>query len=349
MSEKIKRLLFTEEPYFDESFIGYIARLADLNEIPDINWILKLVKPGKFNKYDYKYSFDFRIDVSILSKITGVDESKLLNLLYLNVNGQIRYREENLTIFNQSIRHDLICRENPKICPRCLAQENYCRKIWEFAFVTTCPIHQCLLLDYCPKCLKKISWARPKTNLCHCGFDFRKTEIFHLKEIELRLSKYLYQHFDLFTGQPEFSFVYPLKTLLFPELVILLLFVASDFSVIIYDGYNSTFFKYMPNKLTHTYLTLALNVFENWADNYHIFIRDWHKREDRQNLSRKPLDSVDFMFYSETYAYETFNFALYKYFYGKRFAFMRREFENFLEKFVAGDFLEQPSLFDNFD
>lgn len=30
MSEKIRRLLFTEEPYFDESFIGYIVRLADL-------------------------------------------------------------------------------------------------------------------------------------------------------------------------------------------------------------------------------------------------------------------------------------------------------------------------------
>jgi len=50
-----------------------------------------------------------------------------------------------------------------------------------------------------------------------------------------------------------------------------------------------------------------------------------------------------------TYAYEIFNFALYKYFYEKRFAFMRREFQNFLEKFIAGDFLEQTSLFHNFD
>lgn len=248
----------------------------------------------------------------------------------------------------QLIHHDLIRRENPKICSRCLAEKNYCRKVWELSLVTACPIHQCLLLDNCPSCLEKIDWARPKINLCHCRFDFRNAKIFHLKEIELRLSKYLYQQFNLSTGQPEFSFAYPLKTLSISALIKLLLFVAAYFSVS-YDNYGEGFFKYISNNLLHGYLTSAMNVFENWADNYHLFVRDWHKGKRRYYLSRKPLDLWDFQFYAETDDYEIFNFVLYEYFYGKQFAFLRREFEKFLEKFIAGDFPNQPSLFDNFD
>jgi hypothetical protein len=348
MSKKIKRLLFTEEPYFDESFIGYVKRLADLNEIPDIRWILKLVKSSNFSNYDYKYSFDFRIDVSILSKITGVGASKLLDLLYFSPDGQVRCKDEYLMIFNHYIHYDLICRENPKICPRCLAEQNYCRKVWELVPITACPIHQCLLIDHCPKCSKKIDWARPKIHLCHCKLDFRETEIFHLKEIELRLSKYLYQQFDLFTGQPEFSFGYPLETLSSSELLKLLLFVGAYFSVKS-DIFGNSFFKFMSNSVLHWYLTLAMSIFENWAENYYIFVKDWHKREIRYCLGRKQLNLTDFRFSLRTEDYEIFNFVLYKHFYGKQFAFLRREFENFLEKFIAGDFLEQPSLFHKFD
>lgn len=98
MDEKTTRLLFTEEPYFDESFIGYIMRLAELNEISDIRWILKLVRPGKFFSYDFKFSFDFRINASNLSKITGVEQPILSNLLYYHEAGQIRGRDESLSV-----------------------------------------------------------------------------------------------------------------------------------------------------------------------------------------------------------------------------------------------------------
>lgn len=99
----------------------------------------------------------------------------------------------------------------------------------------------------------------------------------------------------------------------------------------------------------HAYLTSAINVFENWSENYLIFIRDWHKQKRERFLNRKPLDLPDFQFYDKTYDYEIFNYRLYKLFYGKNFAFLRREFENFLEKFIAGDILDELSLFDDFD
>lgn len=100
----------------------------------------------------------------------------------------------------------------------------------------------------------------------------------------------------------------------------------------------------MPNELMHSYLTSAINVFENWAENYHIFIRNWHKRRRSFLLNRKPLDLSDRRHYFETYDYQIFNYGLYNLFYGKNFAFLHREFENFLDKFIAGDILNKPSF-----
>lgn len=344
----MSRLLFTEEPYFDESFIGYIMRLADLNDIPDIRWILKMLRPGKFYKYDYRYTFDFRINIAQLAEITGVDREKLSRLLYTDGNKNLSFSSGTLLFFDKSLYHAFVLREKPKICPKCLAERNYCRKIWEIALVTTCPLHKCLLLDYCPNCLQKLDWSRPKIYLCHCNFDFRKGEIFHLKEIELRLSKYLYQYFELDTGQPEFVFSYPLKTLSFSNLIKLLLFVAAYFSKY-NDSDGSSFFKYTSNNLLHSELTTAIIVFENWAENYYIFVRDWHKRKLNFYTKRKALDLWDGEGFIETYDYETFNCVLYTYFHGKQFAFLRRGFESFIEKFLAGDFLIEPFLWDYFD
>ena len=53
-------MLFTEEPYSDESFPSYILRLAELNEVPDIRWFFKLLRPGKSFDYNFRYSFDWQ-------------------------------------------------------------------------------------------------------------------------------------------------------------------------------------------------------------------------------------------------------------------------------------------------
>ena len=349
MDEEIKRLLFTEEPYFDESFIGYIMRLADMNEIPDIRWILKSVRRGKFYKYDYRMSFDYRIHVPRLSKLTGVKTKKLNDLLYLEIKSGINvYRP--FTFFDKPIDQHFITRANPRICSRCIAEQNYCRKIWEFSLATTCPIHKCFLLDRCPNCLRNLDWARPKINLCYCKFDFRNHKIFHLKEIELRLSKYFYQYFGLYTGQPEFVFTQPLDALSLEELLKLLLFVAAYFnSTYPLDRLGKHFFKYLSNDSMHHHLISAIYVFEGWQENYYPFVKDWHlSRWQTFFESRKPLECDD-RFHIKTYDYELLNYILYEYFPEKQFAFLRRGFESFIEKFTAGEILDEPSFLDKLD
>jgi hypothetical protein len=134
----------------------------------------------------------------------------------------------------------------------------------------------------------------------------------------------------------------------FFELTKLMLFAAAHFSSA-YDWEGNHFFKDLPNNRLHGSLTAAVNVFENWANNYHLFIKDWHKSVKRSYLRREPLRLWDSEFYFETYNYEIFNYVLHECFSGKQYAFLRREFENFIEKFIAGDFPDQPALFDNLD
>lgn len=79
--------------------------------------------------------------------------------------------------------------------------------------ITACPYHQCLLIDHCPNCNRKINWTRPIINICHCEFDFRKSPVILLPKKELRLTTYLYQEFGLFAFSKESLFGSPLKTL----------------------------------------------------------------------------------------------------------------------------------------
>lgn len=73
-------------------------------------------------------------------------------------------------------------------CPQCLAQDNtpYFRRRWRFGFVTTCPIHESLLIDRCPACGASIKFhesvsapeaASGMMTVCYeCGFDLKNVE-----------------------------------------------------------------------------------------------------------------------------------------------------------------------------
>lgn len=71
-------------------------------------------------------------------------------------------------------------------CPFCLAEdgEPYFRRRWRFAFVASCPRHECFLVDRCPACGNPIHfhhsasrWPQSTVNvmtICYeCQFDFR--------------------------------------------------------------------------------------------------------------------------------------------------------------------------------
>lgn len=68
-----------------------------------------------------------------------------------------------------------------QICPECLALAGgaYLRLSWRLSFVTTCPVHGCLLLDRCPVCNDTINILRQDgldgIACWACGHELRQT------------------------------------------------------------------------------------------------------------------------------------------------------------------------------
>lgn len=343
MDEPFRRLLFTEEPHPDESFIGYVLRIAALNEIPDIRWIFRLVTSKLPADSNYGYNFDFKVDTFALSKILGIGEIQLKDLLYVRPNCERKNTRKLLSFYGHPIHQDLINRTLPKICPACLIESNYCRRIWEAAFITACSIHKCLLLAYCPACKYMLEWARPKIHLCHCRFDFRKSKLVFLKDKELRLVNYFYNAFGLSAGNPEVTLGYPLNTL-DPERLLKLLYLTRA-----YYEKNSDYTSYRTgiyrgNEKIHKQLYSAVKVFDNWAVNYHIFVEAWTKKYKKQCLPFTPADIEKFRLPAAYDKYELFNLVIRRYLSKKNYPFLFNEFVNFLRKLPGEDTLESNLL-----
>jgi hypothetical protein len=343
MDKKNKRLLFTEEPFFDESFIGYILRLAELNDIPDLRWIFRLIKPSMNFTTEYPSSFDFTIDVRALSELAGMADDRLMEMLYVHQFQDQLSIPKWLSVFGQQIPADLIRREKPKICPQCLIETAYCRKVWEIAFITVCPIHRCRLMDYCPDCGNKLNWKRPTISRCPCGFDWRKSVPNSAADKELRLTKYLHRIFNLPFGDSEFDFDYPLKTLSTEKLLKLLCFtLAYDVSHHQYTGEKIV--AYLNNDSIHRHLTAAVSVFDNWANNYHEFIEAWKDKYLNHFIIERPPYAPRFSLPEGYTDYEAFNYVLREYFGKKEYPFLYREFLAFLGKLPTEEHFESYLL-----
>jgi hypothetical protein len=87
----------------------------------------------------------------------------------------------------------------PRVCPECLAENDFCRVTWDFSSVTACPKHERLLVDQCPGCMKAISWQRPGVDICQCGtylsdLDLRLQD--RASELDLDVSRWMSQWID---------------------------------------------------------------------------------------------------------------------------------------------------------
>lgn len=65
----------------------------------------------------------------------------------------------------------------PQLCPACIFEFGYARSLWDFSLVAACHYLQCMLIDQCPDCARRIQWTRPSLQCCTCGFVWRRMEL----------------------------------------------------------------------------------------------------------------------------------------------------------------------------
>ena len=171
-------LLRTPPHYEDESLAGYLIRLTQSNYYSSPNWILRLAGLQVSKGITLSSQSDQPSSLSQLTKLTD-EQLKLMASFPYQLGKEVN-----------RVRY-IIYQYARKLCPNCLSESAYCRKIWDCKLIGVCCLHQCLLITSCAKCQKNIPWARATVTRCRCGFDFRNQKSESASPEQLNLSVYL--------------------------------------------------------------------------------------------------------------------------------------------------------------
>jgi hypothetical protein len=126
MLGKTKRLLLRAKPQCDESFLGFIVRLTERNDCDTPTWITQKAGIGYLG-HKCTFVFDEAVDLSSLASMAGVDIADLESLKYpIANNSNTTFRR---LFFGSPVPQYLIRLKSPKICPQCLRESAYCRRV----------------------------------------------------------------------------------------------------------------------------------------------------------------------------------------------------------------------------
>lgn len=342
LNYKANSLLFTAEPFADESFIGYLLRLADLNEFESIFWLfeladLKIVKDENFNLF-----FDDRQNLARLARITDVPIPRLQTLLYEfdrpgNVHPSLL--ESKVNLCGNLLSRRFIRREKPRLCPACLRKANYLRRIWELAPATACPVHKCLLLDRCPSCQKTLSWQRKSISVCSCGCDWRLFRQVEISSVDLRVSKRIYHLCGLIKPPDLFeksandeSLPAPLSALNMADLLKVLFFTVS-FDTGVFDTEGYCLSSHYENALLHKQISQAAHVFDDFPFNFYDFLSNVQNQSHKIRSFPPPRKRRNFDF-ARRYNRELtdFRYLLADYLPKTQFNFLERALTEFIAR-----------------
>lgn len=279
-------LLCVTHPKADESFFGYLVRLAELNGYDDGSWLLELsgVSTSKYAMISRAAEFLESLGLSSLSQMVAVPVEEIQRLVTRHA--QYTYTRRKLLRSLHLPAHALGA--HAKICPDCLRVSPHSRVVWDAPFVTGCVEHQRLLIDRCPLCGVGIRRLRAAVAYCHCGMDWRPIErSVPLSETADRMLRAVYAALELYSGIPDHPAVH--KNVLYGNDMVLMLdrltSVASQFRSLsrLPSVENIT------NSQLHRWLVRAFSVFDGWPHRFRVFL-DWkHKRSARLNrLRTKP-------------------------------------------------------------
>lgn len=330
------KLLVRPRPRSDESFAGYVLRLTERNGYQTPSWILE-VSDLQY-KQPHKSCFLIhgkREILTPLARLIGVDVDYLARLTY-----PCLPRTEHTDLydfFGQPVRQYLIRPDRPRVCPGCLSESQHCRRVWEFTAVTTCPNHKRLLISECPRCNKRIPWARKSVTLCPCEFDLRQSPAAHASEHELKLSSHIHRLCGLPSGGSDQDRLSgPASELLLNDFLTGLFFVAGQSK-----GISAATSKNLAVNGTdrdlHDRLTEAFSVFEDWPNNYFRFLEG--RAEQEKGIAR-PYQRMKSEFYS---MFGSFYSGLCGVLAAIQFDFMRDAFIEYSARNGAGGSAHSPA------
>jgi hypothetical protein len=316
-----RELLFSAIPHDDESFVGYLLRLTEVNRYEKLSWVLQLANIKVYAESKFSLARNGSLDVSPLTRLSGVDETTLTSLLYAPIRVSERRLMGDYSVFGNRVPYYMIRLKNPKVCPACLRESNYARKIWELAPVTVCPAHECLLVNECPNCGKRISWSRNRVSRCPCNFDWRDADSVRVTQNHLRVTRQIFKlcglpPFDNWDGLVQAK--NHLSTLALMDFTKALSFVIRYQHPAANKSAVSVLMRKRKDAL-HAVLSHACEVFDDWPEHYYSFLE-----RVRSQYSQPALKS------GMASDFGNLHHGLYHQLSGPQFDFMRTSYEEYL-------------------
>lgn len=285
--KKVRRLLRTPRPYPDENLKGLTVRATEENGYDMSSALTTLANVVE----------DFRTKRTIyteqkwknLSEMFNIDVPTLRDLACLTGIEETPPKAYNM--FGHKIHKYSVRVGAPKVCPECLREKEYIRKIWDLGAFTCCPKHGTLLIDQCPKCGNAIWWSRGRVSVCPCGQDWRDIDLPQVSETGKILSRLILKVCGLWKsneaadeGMRGEKTGNPLSSVGLSEMLCAVYFIAGQQHGVV-DATGKHYAVKLPHKELHEALTNAVSVFENWPHNYFKFLeecKDRHYTGERQ-------------------------------------------------------------------
>ena len=321
-------LLRRLRPYKDEDLAGYILRLSQVNRYSSPQWIYNL---ASIPQYAANGNFCDRTtqDFSKLTQLLSIEESVLWKMAFREYKSN---KVARVKFFGRSLPTYNLSKLKAKVCPCCLAEKPYCRKIWNLIPLTVCPTHHCLLVDVCPQCDRPIRWDRNSVNKCkYCELDWRdiRSEVLqlpntipsHLLFASCGIKKLEKDKLQLIRD------CHPILNLELEQLISLFSFFAGQL-IDVGDTTGKFISANRNNAELHKLLLAAWDYLQDFPNGFERFL-DWYK-EKSSHPQRDTGIARDF---------RNFYCRLYKNFPRHTFGFLHEAFENYLATKWDGGYL----------
>jgi hypothetical protein len=173
------KLPFQAEIFPDEAFMGFLLRMSNRNYLNGLGWLYRALGRGNSRRL-------YVADIPRIAHLFDLSAENLSNRYFTpfaDASG-LSYRACEQVIRKRYLLRPL----QPQLCPLCIAEFGYARMSWDFSLVTACHFHRCPLIDTCPECAKRITWARSHFASCSCGYCYGKQPIGHSDAPSFELS-----------------------------------------------------------------------------------------------------------------------------------------------------------------
>lgn len=171
-----------DDPKIGESLMGFALRMSEANHLNGLNWLASIFQVSRIRHLSMHHmpaiAWMFGSHPCQFNDATA-DVHQFKGALQVHAYGQVITRSFLLRL------------RQPQICPACLEQFQYVRKIWDFSLITCCALHGTTLVETCAGCGRKLNWDRPGIMTCQCGFDLRRTNVVRAHEHARRFAIWL--------------------------------------------------------------------------------------------------------------------------------------------------------------